>query len=273
MCFIHCGFQYQPGPDYSPAISREILEFIYDKCLRLAVQEVIPEQLTHWPVSYHAAMLQMRGAQGQLHFQSVDIPQDVLQDFALAFCGQLNECAALRQSFFVHELRGTKGSTTHTPMLHSDRRNQLKHLMEFMDIDAVDTSWLLVDVDMEVDVPGHVTHWATSGIRAMVEKVLPNAQSHQITALLRSQKHHISLAASLKDIRGFRTVTGSKGHADGVSYINVYFTKKTAIYQLFDGGLFWRHTAQELLPGNLSKLMFEVERWVKFFQPVSETMG
>jgi hypothetical protein len=106
---------YQSEPDYSPAIPRDTLEFIYDKCLRLAVQEVIPEQLTHWPVSYRAAMLQMRGAQSQLHFQSVDIPQDALQEFALAFRDRLDQRADLCQSFFVHELRGTKGTTTHTP--------------------------------------------------------------------------------------------------------------------------------------------------------------
>jgi hypothetical protein len=126
---------------------------------------------------------------------------------------------------------------------------------------------------MEVHVPGHVTHWATSGFRAMVEKVLPNAQPHQITALLRSQKHHVDLAVFLKDIGGFHTVTGSKGRADGVSYINAYCTEMTAIYQLFDGGLFRRHTARELLPGNLSKLMSEVEKIGEIFSACQQDNG
>jgi hypothetical protein len=88
-----------------------------------------------------------------------------------------------------------------------------------------------IDVALEVHVPGHVTHFLVAGFRHLVEKILPNAEPRKIDTLLRSQNHKVDLAASLKDLGGFRTVPGSKGEADKVSYINAYCTEKSAVYQ------------------------------------------
>jgi hypothetical protein len=208
---------------------------------------------------YAAAMSQNRGANGRFHFHTVDVRHDVLQDFATAFLARLDERDELRDAFFVHELRGTKGASTHNPHSARERASSLNDIMEFLDEDAIDPAQWAIDIALEVNVPGHVTHFLVAAFRHVVEMVLPNAEPWKIDTLLRSQQHKVDLAASLKDLGGFRTAPGSKGAADGVSYINVYCTEKSAVYQLFEGGLYRWHTAHELLPRNLSKLLNEVE--------------
>jgi hypothetical protein len=259
--------------DSSPAISGDTLAFIYDRCLRPALQDVIPEQMTHWPVTYAAAMSQNRGVNGRLHFHSVDVGHDVLQDFSAAFLARLDEKDELRDAYFGHELRGTKGASSHNPNSSRERASCLNDIMEFLDENAIDLAQWSMDVALEVHVPGHVTHFLVAAFRRLVETVLPNAESRRIDTLLRSQQHKVDLAASLKDLGGFRTSPGSKGKADGVSYINAYCTEKSAVYQLFEGGLYRRHTARELLPGNLAKLIKEVDEISATFAACADDDG
>jgi hypothetical protein len=259
--------------DASPAISGELLSFIYDKCLRPALQDVIPEELTHWPVTYAAAMNQNRGANGRLHFHSVDVRHEVLQDFATEFLACLDERPELRDAFFVHELRGMKGASSHNPNLSDERASSLNDITMFLDENAINPDEWQMDVALEVHVPGHVTHFLVSGFRDLVKKVLPSIPHHKVDALLRSQKHQVDLAASLKDLGGFRTVPGSKGKLDRVSYINAYCTEKSAIYQLFEGGLYRWHSAHELLPGKLPNLLKEVDQISTTFAACSQDDG
>jgi hypothetical protein len=248
---------YNPGS--SPAISQQTFRVIYDQCMRYAVLKVIPGQQSHWPVSYAAAMEQIRDSHGRFHFGSVDIGQEHLHQFAQVFLARLAEHPGLEDAFFVHELRGSKGVSTHDPRFQAEREACFDDIMAFMDERLMNPSDWQVDVALELRVPGHIAHFSVSGFHSILQHTLPSATAEQINALEKSPtRHRVDLAASLKDLGGFRTEPRSRGKRDGISYINVYCSEKSAAYQLFPGGLYRLHSTRELLPGKLGKLIQEV---------------
>jgi hypothetical protein len=92
----------------SPAISTELRTTIYD-CLRLAVISVNPFDQSRWPLTYHAAMTLCCDKKGLFHFATNDLPPVLLGKFSETLLELLQEHDALADTFFVHELRGTKG--------------------------------------------------------------------------------------------------------------------------------------------------------------------
>jgi hypothetical protein len=254
----------------SPTIAADDLTTMYDHCLRPTIQAVTPAQLTHWPVSYAAAMAQSRGGRGILHFGSIDIPTYALAEFGTQFLERLEQHVAFQGAYFVHELRGSKGASAHDAGSANQRSASLDDVTAFIDMDIIDLDDWYVDVAMEVHVPGHVTHFAVSGFKKLLQLAMPNATTAQIEKLANSKKYfQLDRAASLKDVGGFRVTTKSCGRRDNVAYINVYCTEKSAIYQLFQGGLFRRHNAKELLPSNLSRLLGEIQKISEVFAACS----
>jgi hypothetical protein len=262
---------YRPGS--SPAVPRGIIEFVYDKGLRPTVEELLRGQLTNWPVSYAAALTQYRGGRGRLHFSTIDIPAYCLNDFATLFLEKLSLHNDLRDAYFLHELRGTKGSSTHDPETQFSRSAALNDLTKFLDEDSLEPDNWQIDVALNVHVDGHVTHFLTAGCEKMLAHVLPGLTPAQVTKVTRNKRHYIDLAASLGDLGGFRNEPGSRGKRDDVTYINAYCTEKTAIYQLHDNGIFRRRTGRDLFPGKLKPLLDDLLKIGNVFNQCSQEDG
>lgn len=225
--------------------------------------EVMPARQTHWPVSYAAAMMQFRDGRGRLHSHSIDIPSWHLDEFSRVFMQRLSEHTDFVDAYFIHELKGSKGASAHRARSEQERQECLDDVLSFIDHDAITLEDWWVDVGLEINLPGHVTHWVTGAFEHILQQVLPNASATQLTKLTQSKNFHVDLSASLADVAGFRTTPASRGQKDHVTYIQAYCTEKSGIYQLFEGGLFRRHSAHELLPGSLPKLIEEVEKMSK----------
>lgn len=250
----------------SAAISTELRTHIYDKCLRQAAIEVNPLDRSRWPITYAAAMDLYRDDHGLFHFATIDFPARLLQKLAVRLLELFQMHDRLKDAFFVHELRGTKGATHHDPKDTAQRRVALEDMFHaFNTSQLIPREWV-VDVAREIQYKGHVLQWLTKGHRRVLEFLLPSAPAEKISDVLNSNtQYHCDLSAQIGDIGGFRSQPGSRGAADRVTYINVYTTDKSATYQLHKG-LFKRRKPWHLFPNKIDTLLEDMEKMAETFR-------
>lgn len=251
----------------SPAIPPETLTHIYDQCLRPAAIHANPADQCRWPINRAAAMTQYRDQKGLLHFCSCDMPSHLLGRFSSKLNELFDKHDDLRDSFFLHEFRGTKSASIHVCNDPGGREAALKQVMRSIDESHLKPSDWVIDVALEAYHPGHVLQWSTSGHRRILQYALPSASAAQIDRLLNSkQRYQCDLSAQLRDLGGCRILPGSRiSLANNVSYINVYTTDKAATYQLHEG-IYKRRKAWHLFPQTSSKLIKDIERIVDVFR-------
>jgi len=244
----------------SPAISTELRAHIYDQCLRPAAIEVNPLDQSRWPITYEAAMNLYRDDHGQFHFGTIDIPPRFLKNFGTRLLELFQMREEFKDAFFVHELRGTKGATLHDPYDADQRRTALEDVFHAFDTRLFKAEDWVVDIAIEIRCPGHVLQWLTKGHRYVLEFLMPSATARMISDVLNSKtQYHCDLSAQLDDVGGFRSLPGSRGAADNLTYINVYTTDKSATYQLHTG-LFKRRKPWHLFPDKIDKLLEDMEK-------------
>ena len=254
----------------SPALSQTMLARIYDRCVRPAVLAVTAIDQSHWPVSYAAAMIQNRDVLGRFHYASIDIAANCLEEFGENFIRCFDEHHDFRDTFFLHELRGTKSVSLHAPSEELERRDALDHLLSFLRAEIINFNDWTIDVALEIRHAHHIVQWLTTAHRRVFEFVLPSADEHQISAILNSKKQYkCDLSAQLRDLGGCRVTPDSRGNQDSVSYINVYTTDKSPTYQLHSG-VFRRRQASELLPSSIQKLVSDMALMMDVFKQCAE---
>ena len=254
---------YEKGK--SSAISTELRSHIYDKCLRQAAIEVNPLDQSRWPITYASAMELYRDDKGLFHFSTIDFPPRLLQPFAVRLLELFQMHEELKDAFFVHELRGTKGATQHDPKDVAQRRVALEDLFHAFDTSQFTASQWVVDVAREIRYKGHVLQWLTKSHRRVLEFLLPSAAEKISDVLNSSTQYHCDLSAQIGDIGGFRSQPGSRGAADRVAYINIYTTDKSATYQLHNG-LFRRRKPWHLFPDKIGTLVEDMAKMAETFR-------
>ncbi|KAG1792246.1 hypothetical protein EV424DRAFT_1336621 [Suillus variegatus] len=138
-------------------VSQEDLALLYDHCLRPTLLEVLPEFADRAPTSYAAAYMQSKTRAGGLAFNTLDIPWNRLEEVAEILLAKLQEQKpAFRDAYFVHELRGTKGSTIHDGEKDWERQMAFEEMFEHVDVDNLNPREWLVDVALTIGVDGHV---------------------------------------------------------------------------------------------------------------------
>ncbi|KAH8069440.1 hypothetical protein BXZ70DRAFT_903076, partial [Cristinia sonorae] len=236
-------------------VPAKLLTDFYNKCLRPAVEAVLPESATHWPVDHANALALVRDNLGQMHFGSIDVPRDRLQEFEAALLNNMDTMPEFSESFFGHELRGTKNSSRHSHELRWDREEALEDYFDFLDLDRIHTADWKLDIGLEITHPGRALQWRTDARERILQFAMPSATPRQISDVSGSRgKTHVDLSAQVAALSGFRCNPGQTGDRDGVSYINVYTTDKEATYQLHKG-VFSRHRVSDALPAGLPKLV------------------
>lgn len=243
---------------------------LYDDCIRPAVMEIMPNQASHWPVSYAAAVRQSKDRRGILHLGTVAVPSDLLVPFCAAFRSRLDSIEYFKESFFCHELRGLKGGTAHQE--DNEGRNPEEAFDTFFDnIDEarIDEDNWMVDVGLEIYDAFRVVNWSRSAHSQILKYLLPSLDSEQVDKLQKRDTFHLDNVAHLDDFAGFRCEPGKRSRErDHVEYINVYTTDKCATYQLHSG-IWRRRKCQDLLLQALDKLLVDLENMSKTYKDCS----
>lgn len=246
--------RYQQTADDTLAISQEHLAFIYDEGVLPAIRHCTPSLVSRWPASYAVALKNAKDRKGQLHCGTIDLSVDELSNFAIYLRENLRAEPCLRDAYFGHELRGTKGVTDHDPYDDDEQQVALDKLFTYVDRDQIDLNDWHVDLGLEVYHPGHALFWITSGHSRLLKFCLPSLSDVAIDRLRNSSRFLLDRAMQLTDLSGFRLEPGSKGDDDNVRYMNVYSTEKIQTYQLHQG-IWRRHWPNELFPKVIDELL------------------
>ena len=97
-------------PDEPPALSQPDLALIYNKGILPTIKAILPERAAHWPPSYTTELLRATDHRGRYHFGSVDLPEDMLPQFASSLRNALEQYPRLGRPWFQIEVRGSKGA-------------------------------------------------------------------------------------------------------------------------------------------------------------------
>lgn len=246
-----------------------LLGIIYDKGVRPAALQVVPGHQSHWPASYHAAVAVARDRGGRLHFGTKDLPSYVLDEFCALLLQNLNSYPELKDAYFLHELKGTKGATIHDPTNRASRWAILDDILQFLDIPRITPEEWYIDVALEVSRPEHVLLWLEVAHEELLRHALPRQWAHSAHSIqmLQQSKNNFKLdrVAQLNDFAGFRCTPRTKGFRDSVTYLNVYTTDKEPTYQLHNG-VFAAHRASDLIGAkSMSKVISDVEKISEVF--------
>jgi hypothetical protein len=261
---------YATQPD--KAVPSSALKYLFNDGIRKVVSELMPHRLTHWPANYDTALRQTQDHRGQIHHMSIDIAANNLPAFGQRLLERLSHQPDMQDAYFIHELRGTKGGTDHDPSDDFERSEAFEELMSHLDPELCQLDDWQIDVALEISMPDHVTHIAHSSHFRILKWLLPSAANAQLNRLMQSDRFYVDQCASLDDLAGFRCELGNIGRDDQISYINVYCTEKSVIYQLHNGGIFRRRTPTELFPNSLGKLIKDVDDIGKAFHAASGSL-
>lgn len=244
------------------SISTYNLSKIYDKGIRPAVRATCHARLSHWPPSYMAALSNGRDTNGRLHFGSIDLSADYMDEFSHYLKHFLSQDPKLKDVYFMHEVRGTKGYTVHSPRNIQERWAALQTELSFLDFNNLTLRNWFIDVGLEAYLRNFVLQWLEDAHLRLLQFGLPEQALNDLPSLQSLMKNKSNFSsdhvAQFKEFAGFRCKPGSKGRRDNVVYLNVYTTDKEPTYQLHTGK-FRTHNPSELLPfTGANKLIKEV---------------
>lgn len=254
--------KYEAG--IPPKLTQEDFAHFYDRGLYPALQELIPAHLAHWPPTYEAAYALYRDSRGQIHFNSVDVPEAHLPDLARLLRQNLSNHPRLGSLFYQIEMRGTKGMYSFAFDDDEGRKDAFNNLVESLDLAEVDIDSWYIDVALEISKPFHVVQWTTNSHPALLGVALPSLSEAQLTIIHNSSYFNIDYSGHLFDVAGFRCSPGIRGREDEVSHINVYTTDKAVTYQLHKVA-FSPHCNTSLFPGKISALLDDMVTMSRIF--------
>ncbi|KIJ57725.1 hypothetical protein HYDPIDRAFT_103939, partial [Hydnomerulius pinastri MD-312] len=240
-----------------PLIPSATLEMIYNKCLHPVIMDIMPNQATHWPVNYAAAMTLYRNNAGHLQLGSLDVPSMLLHDLCNNLLTNLhNTHPTLRDAYFGHELRGWKGATAHDGFNEDDRQEGLEAMTSVLDLNAINPHAWHLDVAIEYGIPSRVVTWRAQGHRALLQYLLPDTD---ITKLMKSKNFFEDNVMHMNDVAGFHCETKSFGRDAKISYIQAYTTEKSVSYQLHNGIYATRKPQDLLSKAGLQKMIKDLD--------------
>ncbi|KAK7437733.1 RNA polymerase II subunit 3 [Stygiomarasmius scandens] len=262
-------FPHMYNPDSDKKVEPKLLARLYDECIRPAVLEALRVQSSHWPTSYNSAMRQAQGTDNSgIHPFSIDLPGSVMGRFSNALLRFMDRIREFKDAYFLHEFRGRKGETLHNPGDDDDRVQAFKKLFKnVIDEDGDGYKKWFVDVAVEVNQKGFIMQWKAHAHEGLIRKALPLASDTAIAQLM--DKRLVDTSAQIYDYAGFRSETGVKGKNDGVSYINVYTTDKSATYQLHKGLFSRKYPSDTLSEKGLENMLKAVDGMMKTFRECS----
>ena len=225
----------------------------------IAVDE---EHIAHWPQSIENAYVQYRDVQGQFHFGTIDLSAHRVRAFGDHLLQRIRNLPWGRGAYYVHQLRGTKGSTSHDPLLPHAVADAVNGLFVGMDAQEIlddPTGWWC-DVGIEARIAGHVLQWDRNAHIHVLRHALPGVGDAHLHRAIMSQKFQVDRTAQIKDMAGFRYACSSPiRDITRIAKVQAYTTEKAATYQLHKGD-FSRRNAQDYYPGTIDKTIARLIR-------------
>lgn len=262
---------YEPGRE--PKLEKEHLQWIYDDAVRPTVAQVLPDRISHWPLTYERAIQLQKDNRGRFHLHTIDIPEDVLPVFAEYFTARFTaQCLVGRMIFHV-EYRGTKNGYLFDWDSDDDRkaaRDQLLEGIDFAEQESQNIQNWYIDVGLELSLPGHVLQWRTEGHENVIVAAHTSMSEARAANVIASSAYSQDLSAHLFELSGFRLAPRSP--VDHVVYAAAYTTDKEATYQLHTG-MFRAHGAEDLLPRKIDALIRDIGGIANTFYECSGSGG
>ncbi|KAI9062336.1 hypothetical protein FKP32DRAFT_1574360, partial [Trametes sanguinea] len=206
----------------------------------------------------------------------MDIPEDLVPDFAALLRAKLEHHPRLSDSLFMIELRGTKGMFSFPFDDAEARQNAFNRLIEQIDMQVEGAhdnlpNWHC-DVGVEVARPGHVLQWLSAAHQRLLAHALPSQPEAVIAKLVDGSKFSSDVSGHVFDFAGFRASPGSRGRLDRVVHVNVYTTDKSVTYQLHKGA-FTAHRTTSLFPGTIGALRNDLNTIAEVFAECGGAKG
>ena len=220
---------------------------LYNTCIRHTVEVCIPQALTRWPVNYKSEMWRAQRHSGHRAFQAIAVSTNDLPHFTETLLRRIeSELPWGANAFFLHETKGVKNTTGHNPTDANEMQSAIDHLLEDLNINAIQEDDWHVDIALEYRLPGppgvddnvllwrQDTHW-------LLVQILTQESDQRAQRRVASSAYTSDLTAQLTDVAGFRLrIPRGVGPWD-VKYVNCYTTDKSHTY-LVDQGRYAKFT-------------------------------
>lgn len=218
-------------------LSQEEQTIFYEKGFRPAVADLLGASAADWPPNYESEMFRARAHNGQLSFMSKMLPEwhvNLLGDKIREFL-RMNGVSWGEGLVFLHQIRGVKNSSQHTP-LEVDGEVALEEWLDenfLKEEDLRDGDWW-VDVGLQISSDEkECLAWRTDSHFHLVKDVLriPEYHADRITSI-RSTKYTRDMTSHLTAVSGCRICPGARAEGPfSVQYLQLYTTDKSLTYR------------------------------------------
>lgn len=218
-------------------LTQDEQKIFYEQGFRPAVVELLDASAADWPPDYKSEMFRARSHNGQLSFMTKILPEwhvNLLGD-TIRECLRTNEVPWGEGLVFLHQIRGVKNSSQHTP-LEEDGDVALEEWLDgnfLRKEDLLSGDWW-VDVGLQISSDEKdCLAWRTDSHFHLVKEVLqiPEHQAHRITSIT-STKYTRDMTSHLTAVSGCRISPGARAEGPfSVQYLQLYTTDKSLTYR------------------------------------------
>jgi hypothetical protein len=239
----------------SSSLTQDEQRTFYELGFRPAVLEILGPSAADWPPDYESEMFRARGHNGQLSFVTKVLPGWLVNQLGEKIREHLseNDVSWGDGLVFLHQIRGVKNSSQHTPRREASKTS----LEEWLQANSLDEQDLLlgewwVDVGLQISSGiGECLAWRTDSHFHLVEEVLQIStyHAHRITAIS-SSKYARDMTSHLTEVSGCRISPGARAEGPfSVKYLQLYTTDKSLTYRQDNGHHGKYLTCRDVLAG------------------------
>jgi hypothetical protein len=217
-------------------LTQEEQKTFYEKGFRPAVVDLLGDSAADWPPDYESEMFRARSHNGQLSFMSKMLPEwlvSLLGDKIREYLS-MNEVSWGDGLVFLHQIRGVKNSSQHTPY-EEDSKVALEEWLDenFLREEDLTGDWW-VDVGLQISSDEkECLAWRTDSHFHLVKEVLKIPENHadRITSV-KSTKYTRDMTSHLTAVSGCRISPGPRAEGRfSVQYLQLYTTDKSLTYR------------------------------------------
>lgn len=238
----------------SPFLTQEEQTIFYEKGFHPAVVDIMGPNASDWPPDYKSEMFRARGHNGQLSFMTKILPEWQVHLLGDKIRENLrrNKVSWGKGLVFLHQIRGVKSSSQHTP---SQEPGEVA-LEEFLDtnslrMDDLPGQWW-IDVGLQISSKKQeCLAWRTDSHFHLVKEFLQISElnAHRITSIS-STKYTRDMTSHLTAVSGCRITPGVKAEGPySVKYLQLYTTDKSLTYRQDKGHYGKFITCRDVLAG------------------------
>lgn len=211
---------------------------LYELGTRPAVVHLCPTPANEWPANYPDEMWRARGHNGQLAFGGKIIPEWLVGNLADAMRASFTANKSLWGTglIFIHQIRGVKDSTTHSPDADSAAAAMTLFLEKnHLPLAAVtrDGDVWYADLALEISsTEGKCLAWRTDSHHRIVRHLLQVTRDEALRITKPgSSLYARDLVSHLPAVSGCRITPGTAGGPHQAVYIQMYTTDKSITYR------------------------------------------